>query len=370
MKQSYGVIFAVITSVIFLASTGGRNDRRAAAFGASESSCGSCHGGGSTDGGVTLIGLPSEYTPGQKYNLTLQVDDANAVRAGLQMVVNDGITGDMIGSFTAGGNTRVVTSGSGAGRLSQSAPKNFTSGSALFSFCWTAPTTGSLDDVIFNWSVVAANGNGSTSGDAVYTGNSGEIALPVEFVSLSSDLIDQQVKINWTTATEINNDRFVIERSLTGLDFQEIGYVKAIGNSSQLRDYYFIDRDPPLNKSILYRIKQVDNDGLYTYSNAISTEVVTVTNTTLIDHFPNPVRVGGCMFLDYVTATDIDLLSVSLFDAMGREVIGAKDLYNSSLVKGAHNFMFETNGLQQGMYYLRVLEDGQQTYSEPIMIVQ
>jgi hypothetical protein len=91
--------------------------------------------------------------------------------------------------------------------------------------------------------------------------------LPVELLSFNAVSKSNQVELNWVTATEINNEKFVIERSLNGSTWNEIGQVKGSGNSSTLLQYNFTDSQPNTSASqVYYRLKQIDFDGTFAYS--------------------------------------------------------------------------------------------------------
>lgn len=84
--------------------------------------------------------------------------------------------------------------------------------------------------------------------------------LPVEMVAFTAVCSDEQVEVQWTTASEINNDFFTIERSADALNYMPLGTVSGVGNSSVLQNYFFTDTDP-LSGTSYYRLKQTDFDG-------------------------------------------------------------------------------------------------------------
>jgi hypothetical protein len=96
----------------------------------------------------------------------------------------------------------------------------------------------------------------------------GENILPVELVSFDVQSKDNQNVLSWTTATEINNDFFSIERSNNGNDFETIGKVNGSGNSYASIYYRHVDKSPNSGANY-YRIKQIDFDGKYEYSDIL-----------------------------------------------------------------------------------------------------
>jgi hypothetical protein len=92
--------------------------------------------------------------------------------------------------------------------------------------------------------------------------------LPVTLSAFTATASAAGVTLIWTTATEINNDRFEVERSTNGLDWTTIGLVRGHGNSHIPQQYFFVDRSraPETSPAIYYRLKQSDSNGHYEYS--------------------------------------------------------------------------------------------------------
>ena len=115
------------------------------------------------------------------------------------------------------------------------------------------------------------NGDGSSalfdeSGNVSYfSSNDCIFPLPVELISFNAFDKDSDVSLKWTTASETNNDYFVVEKSVNGQDYFEIGKVDGNGNSSTKSDYSFRDTDPSQG-IVYYRLKQIDFDGGENYS--------------------------------------------------------------------------------------------------------
>ena len=111
--------------------------------------------------------------------------------------------------------------------------------------------------------------------------------IPVELISFSASIIPTGVKLNWSTATELNNDRFEIQKKTDNSEFITIGFVKGQGTSTQKNDYSFIDKNTNSGK-YLYRLKQIDFNGSYEYSNVLEVDFNTITTYTLEQNYPNP----------------------------------------------------------------------------------
>ena len=93
-------------------------------------------------------------------------------------------------------------------------------------------------------------------------------ALPVELASFSGQFYKNEVHLKWSTASEINNDYFTLERSIDGIRFESIGEIKGAGNSNSVLHYSFSDTHPYPGINY-YRLKQTDFDGAFKYSEII-----------------------------------------------------------------------------------------------------
>ncbi len=153
--------------------------------------------------------------------------------------------------------------------------------------------TGNINDsiwfVIRNDSSTVITSTGCSSFALTITGWSKRSPLPVKLTSFNGKLETDEVKLNWSTATETNNDYFEVERSLDGKSFTKIGFVKGAGNSVNVQKYIYIDISAE-NEVLYYRLKQVDYDGTFSYSNI----VVVKQNISSVKLYPNP-------FENYVT---------------------------------------------------------------------
>ena len=115
----------------------------------------------------------------------------------------------------------------------------------------------------------------------------GEYATPVELTSFAANVSEGNVKLNWLTATETNNQGFDIERKTSTKPFAKIGYVPGFGTSTDLHSYLF--RDENLEAGIYkYRLKQIDFDGTFEYSDIVEAEVTIPVEYYLSQNYPNP----------------------------------------------------------------------------------
>lgn len=137
--------------------------------------------------------------------------------------------------------------------------------------------------------------------------------LPVELIGLKGSTDGPWNRLDWSTATELNNDKFIVERSHDGKIFEPIGEVAGIGTTTQQQDYVFHDRSPQANIEY-YRLKQVDFDGAIT-----TTKTVAIERSDMIDFnvYPNPTNGAITVAL---SSEEISSGTIALIDAKGNHV--------------------------------------------------
>ncbi|MEL6253143.1 MAG: T9SS type A sorting domain-containing protein [Bacteroidota bacterium] len=145
---------------------------------------------------------------------------------------------------------------------------------------------------------------------------SNPLTLPVEYNFFSAQKVEDMVELKWETGLEINNDRFEIERSFDGENFQQIGVVVGYGNSDETQAYQFIDPNPVFGK-ILYRLKQIDFDGAFNYST--SQEVFYSVEKDLVQMkvYPNP----ATDYLHISSNGDLSDSFIKIFNQQGQLVM-------------------------------------------------
>jgi len=135
----------------------------------------------------------------------------------------------------------------------------------------TAPNGGTFDCADYTFSGTNALDGESTNATADTPFPTPAQILPVTFLSFSGTLKGDMIQLSWSTLSEINNEKFEIQRTKDGKYFETIGEVKGNGDSSSKLDYTFTD-ERPYNGINYYRLKQIDFDGAYEYSTLIAVE--------------------------------------------------------------------------------------------------
>lgn len=170
--------------------------------------------------------------------------------------------------------------------------------------------------------------------------------LPVDLLDFSGYIKGWGVQLNWKTQEEINNDKFVIERSNNAIDFKKIGEVAGKGTSSIRNAYDFLDKNPFSGKNY-YRLKQFDFDGNSEYSNIIG---VNFRNEGLEigDFYPNPTHVG-LVKLDYL-ATSAKDLNIAVYNTNGNMI----NQHIMSVSEGNNQLNFDFSELVRGTYLVQL----------------
>lgn len=171
--------------------------------------------------------------------------------------------------------------------------------------------------------------NTSLFGEFAIGADSAVNPLPVELISFSaSKQPDHSVLLSWETANEINNDYFELERSDDANHFNKIAKVFGVGNSNSFSAYEHIDRESAMilknDKPIYYRLKQVDVDGKYAYSNIVNVSSYTVRGD--ISVFPNPAN--STVYIKDLTqeATLHDILGNKIMNIPANGIIDITEL--------------------------------------------
>lgn len=156
--------------------------------------------------------------------------------------------------------------------------------------------------------------------------------LPVELISFVGENQNGFNKLDWKTASELNNDYFELERSATGETFSTITRVSGRGTVNELSSYNFLDEEPMVGNNY-YRLKQVDFDGKFEYSHIILVKNEGAGGVFNISVFPNPLSKGTLLNIRSIKDNELDA-KVSVRDLTGRVL--------TSYTVGADNFVERT----------------------------
>ena len=196
--------------------------------------------------------------------------------------------------------------------------------------------------------------------------------LPVELISFTAAPINDGVLLEWQTSTEVNNFGFQVQRTIINSklkikNWEDVGFVQGSGNANSSKSYSFTDATPP-SGMVQYRLKQIDNDGKYNYSDIVEVNVETPTQFALEQNYPNPFN--PTTTIKYSVPKIINhkssIINLKIYDILGNEVA---TLVNENKAPGNYEVNFDGSNLSSGVYFYR-LETGSFTSVKKLMLIK
>ena len=179
--------------------------------------------------------------------------------------------------------------------------------------------------------------------------------LPVELVSFNALIGKNSVELNWKTETEVNNYGFEVERQVGGQqssvgNWNKIGFVEGNGNSNSPQKYSFTDQNLVGGSIFKYRLKQIDTDGQFEYSDVVEVEIIP-DKFALFQNYPNPFNPSTTIRFSLPIQTQ---LKVNIYNMLGELV---KTVSEGTYEAGYYNIIFDAFGLSSGTYIYRIESD-------------
>ena len=292
------------------------------------------------DDGVTIPNSSASPT----FNITLNINSSSATTAFYQIEIDEDNNGSIdqtiTGSSAVSGPTSITQSVTLPASFID--PANFTGGSGL----------------TVNYRIkVAASAADAASTNAQYT--NGEIEdyqvfyddpLPVNIVKFDVNAYNtHDAKLDWATASELNNSHFEVQRSFDGYNFSTIGEVKGNGTSHALINYNYIDKTIPTHENMVYyRLNQVDFDGESALTDVRLVQFEGFSNTPLVV-YPNPTRNETTILL----GNNVSQGNYTITDLVGKQWMA--DVVQS----GSKSIQLDFSNLPSGVYIATLNADGQ-----------
>ena len=211
--------------------------------------------------------------------------------------------------------------------------------------------------------------------------------LPVELASFGGTVSDQQVRLQWTTASETGNAGFAVQRRVSSATesgpgsssgaaadttWTKVGAVEGAGTTTEAVRYTFTDDGVPFTAtSATYRLRQVDTDGTATLSEAITLRRGPAARVQLHPVFPNPT--AGTATIRYAVPQGTDAgtsgaARLALYDVLGRRVKVLSEQVQPS-TSGRGEIQLDTSGLSSGTYFVRLVAGGA-ALTQPVTVVR
>jgi len=200
----------------------------------------------------------------------------------------------------------------------------------------------------------AGNQNGAAFGLFAALANGTVVSLspgvvPVELSSFIANVSGTDVTLNWSTATETNNNGFEVQRKLEN-DFVTIGFVKGYGTTTEVQNYSFTDSKLSVG-NYSYRLKQIDFDGSFEYSSVVNVDLTAPTVFALEQNYPNPFNPST--MISYSIPQN-SFVTLKVYDIIGNEVA---TLVNQTQSAGKYDIRFDASSLSNGVYLYSIKTD-------------
>lgn len=151
-------------------------------------------------------------------------------------------------------------------------------------------------------------------------------ALPVEFINVEANFNGSKAMIHWSTATEVNNDYFVVERSFDGDNWEEVARENGAGNSNEILSYTAVDYSNDMSKDAFYRVRQFDFDGTNDISRTVLLKKEDAVKPVI---YPNPAT-GNVIKIGSEGLSDVDR-DISITTIHGKEISFVYDDVNNTI---------------------------------------
>jgi hypothetical protein len=211
-------------------------------------------------------------------------------------------------------------------------------------FADETPISGALNlgSNVFEFTSISSISN--TRRFTIGTINATQTPLPIELMTFQASLTaNVEVALTLETASETKNDFFTVQRSRNGVTWEALSTVDGAGNSNIAIKYHSYDYHP-FGKTVFYRLKQTDFDGLYSYSMVRKVEI-DINEDAQLFVFPNPANDR----FKLQTKTSIKAAKIAFYNTLGQEVTNDVTLLEHS----DKNFIFNISKLNHGTYYLK-----------------
>ena len=171
--------------------------------------------------------------------------------------------------------------------------------------------------------------------------------VPVELISFNGEVNGNSIQLSWVTGTETNNSGFEIERKSETSDWLTITFVPGFGTSTETHSYSYEDNVLDAGR-FSYRLKQINFDGTFEYSDPVNIVVSVPGEFTLKQNYPNPFNPSTTIEFNIA---EQGLVNLSVYNLLGEKVA---TMVNEMMESGNHKFEFNASNLASGIYLVKM----------------
>ncbi len=273
-----------------------------------------------------------------------------------------------------GNGSRAMCAGGGAGNFCVSSPNTITKSIPIRKGDTTTGQPGWITlQVTNNYPVVTVTvlqrgveSLTNSSLNSAITGDCSSIAngapLPVEMTRFTAEPHEKYIVLDWTTANELHNSGFEVQRGTDGRSFSKIGWLEGSGTTAIGKEYAFTDDEVQPNTLYYYRLRQLDHNGTENFTPVRSAMVKDNSRLTVEQLFPNPVKSRGAANF-HANAPQEGELDIQLFDARGSLV----QQLSQSVAAGANTFSLPMSEVVAGIYFIKMQLGKDVTYQRLVV---
>jgi hypothetical protein len=213
-------------------------------------------------------------------------------------------------------------------------------------YTWLIPTDLAIDST---YKIIITSIKNSAITDTSDASFSIQQVIPVELTSFTATSQAGKITLSWTTATEINNLGFEIERKQENKSWVRIGFKKGHGTTTALQNYQFIDDISDLQStSLSYRLKQIDYDGSYKYSEEVLVDNPAPVDYSLQQNYPNPFNPSTKIKYSVPVQSNVEVI---IYNSIGENIAELVDDLQSS---GTYEVNWDASKFASGIYFYSI----------------
>ncbi len=177
--------------------------------------------------------------------------------------------------------------------------------------------------------------------------------VPVELTSFTGAYVGNNVELKWSTATELNNRGFEIQRSANGSQFATVAFVEGYGTTTETKNYPYTDKNIEARVNYAYRLKQIDFDGTSDFSSVVNVGFTLPMDFVLEQNYPNPFNPSTVIAYSVPVKSDVTL---EVYNLIGQKIM---TLVQGQVEAGKHSSQLNASSMSSGMYFFKLTAVGE-----------